>query len=30
MTFRGQALADIIARWKAKGWWDSKVSGSAK
>jgi CRISPR-associated protein Cmr6 len=24
------ALADIVGRWKAKGWWDSKVSGSAK
>jgi hypothetical protein len=24
------ALADIIVRWKEKGWWDSKVSGSAK
>jgi hypothetical protein len=30
MTFRGQALADIVARWKEKGWWDSEVSGSAK
>jgi CRISPR-associated protein Cmr6 len=27
---RQAALADIVARWKAKGWWDSKVSGSAK
>lgn len=24
------ALADIVVRWKEKGWWDSKVSGSAK
>ncbi len=29
-TIRRDALADIVARWKAKGWWDGKVGGAAK
>ncbi|CAI4030048.1 Type III-B CRISPR module RAMP protein Cmr6 [Nitrospira tepida] len=29
-TTRREALADIVHRWKEKGWWASKVSGSAK
>jgi hypothetical protein len=30
MTVLGQALADIVARWKVKGWWDRPSGGSAK
>lgn len=29
-SLRAQALADIVHRWKEKGWWASKLSGSAK
>lgn len=29
-TLRTQALADIVARWKEKGWWDHTTGGSAK
>lgn len=25
-----QALADIVARWKAKGWWAQTTGGAAK
>ncbi|MEX5214296.1 MAG: RAMP superfamily CRISPR-associated protein [Nitrospiraceae bacterium] len=27
---RQEALTDIRDRWKAKGWWDARLSGSAK
>ncbi|CUQ66012.1 hypothetical protein [Candidatus Nitrospira inopinata] len=29
-TLRAQALADIVARWKEKGWWDNTTGGAAK
>ena len=29
-TLRAQALADIVARWQERGWWDARLSGSAK
>jgi CRISPR-associated protein Csm5 len=29
-TLRDQALADIVARWQERGWWDARLSGSAK
>lgn len=27
---RQEAVADIVKRWKAKGWWDARLGGSAK
>jgi hypothetical protein len=27
---RQAALADIVARWKAKGWWDHPTGGATK
>ncbi len=29
-TLRAQALADVVARWQEKGWWDNTTGGSAK
>ncbi|MCP9456148.1 MAG: RAMP superfamily CRISPR-associated protein [Nitrospira sp.] len=29
-TVRADALADIVARWKEKGWWDQTTGGAAK
>jgi hypothetical protein len=29
-TLRAQALADIVARWKEKGWWEQTTGGAAK
>lgn len=29
-ALRAQALADIVARWKAKGWWEGHLGGAAK
>lgn len=29
-ALRAQALADIVARWKAKGWWEGALGSSAK
>ncbi|MCP9448344.1 MAG: hypothetical protein NNA22_12355, partial [Nitrospira sp.] len=29
-TVRADALADIVARWKEKGWWDQTSGGAAK
>ncbi len=29
-ALRAQALADIVARWKEKGWWEGKLGSSAK
>lgn len=29
-ALRTQALADIVARWQAKGWWGASLSGAAK
>jgi hypothetical protein len=29
-TLRREALADIIARWKEKGWWEGHLGGAAK
>ncbi len=29
-TLRAQAVADIVARWKEKGWWDHATGGATK
>ncbi|MEW6245665.1 MAG: type III-B CRISPR module RAMP protein Cmr6 [Nitrospirota bacterium] len=29
-ALRAQALDDIVARWKEKGWWDTPTGGAAK
>ncbi|MCP9469907.1 MAG: RAMP superfamily CRISPR-associated protein [Nitrospira sp.] len=29
-ALRAQALADIVARWQEKGWWDNTTGGAAK
>jgi CRISPR-associated protein Csm5 len=29
-ALRAQAVGDIVARWKGKGWWDARLGGSAK
>ncbi len=29
-ALRARALADVVARWKEKGWWDQTTGGAAK